>query len=78
VIWACREETCICCSKKSLSDGGESYQKYRGRPRTTMRKTIINDQYINELDLNMIYDIILRRNLIHIIDLILFSGIKLN
>jgi len=40
----------------------------RGRLRKTIRETIKKGLYINELDPNMVYDITLWRNLIHLAD----------
>jgi len=41
---------------KSISDGGESSQKDRGRPRKTVREAIRKDLEVNEFDPNMVYD----------------------
>jgi hypothetical protein len=41
----------------------------RGRPRKTIREPIRKDLEVNELDLNLVYDRTLWRNLIHVTDL---------
>jgi len=38
----------------------------RGRPRKTIRETIVKDNLFNELDPNMVYDRTLWRNLIDV------------
>jgi len=40
----------------------------RGRPRKTIRETIKNDLEANKLDPNLVYDITLWCNLIHVAD----------
>jgi len=40
----------------------------RGKPRKTIRETIKNDFEVNELNLNLVYDKTLWRNLIHVAD----------
>ena len=69
MVWACREKTVDAVVRRVYQMEESQVKRGRGRPRKTIRETIINDLVVNELDPNLVYDRTLWRNLIHVADL---------